>query len=231
MRRLLFLMMIFCPVFSVHSACHPIPSAHEHHHIIGYGSLIQKSSRLSTNPHATFAYPLELHGYKRAWQTHGGNYKTTFLAITPAKHSSLNAIYYSASPHDIDATDKREAGYCRVRVTHNNIKPLGLKTIDSGAYWIYLKKTAHLQPPSIKYPLVQSYVDIFLDGCIQISNTYRLNKFKEKCITETSDWPNTKGFWINDRIHARRPFKTPNAKNIDHLLSHHFKNYYNHPYE
>ena len=228
--RLLFIM-IFCPIVSAHSACYPTPSSHTHQHIIGYGSLIQKHSRLSTNPKAEYAYPIELHGYKRAWQTHGGHYKTTFLTITPTKTDSLNAIYFNASRSDILATDKREAGYCRVRVTHNNITPLGLKKIDSGTYWVYLKKNPNLQLPTKQYPLTQSYIDIFLDGCLQISSTYRLKTFNEKCITETSDWPTKKGAWINDRIHARRPFDTPNAFTIDQLLSHHFKNYYNHPYQ
>ena len=36
-------------------------------YIIGYGSLMQASSRIRTDPHAQQAYPVEVKGFERVW--------------------------------------------------------------------------------------------------------------------------------------------------------------------
>ena len=225
-------------VFSISSAlasnpphCYPKPSATEQNHMIGYGSLMEKDSRLHTNPKAEYAYPIEVNGFKRSWGVHEPYHKITFLTIVAAKDSSLNAVYYNIKSQTMLSDDIRERGYCRVRVPNKDIKALALNTLDPGAYWIYVQKTPRLQTPNTQFPIVQSYVDIFLNGCMQVAHTYRLNQFTEKCITETTDWPSVNTAWINDRVHPKRPFDIPNAFKIDMLLAEHFKNYYNHPYE
>lgn len=131
------------------------------------------------------------------------------------------------------ATDRRESGYCRVAIKKSEIKPLGLKALPSGTYWIYAQRSNNIEKPSAQYPITQSYVDIFMNGCIQIGRTFQIKNFAEKCITTTSTWPSPKEnkAWINDRQYPRRPFGTPNAFQIDTLLAKAFNNYYQHPYD
>jgi hypothetical protein len=73
--------------------------------------------------------------------------------------------------------------------------------------------------PSNEHPIVQSYVDICLDGCLEIEAMYPLAKranFAERFIRTTSHWGPP---WINDRIYPWRPFvHVPRAFVIDALI-------------
>ena len=192
---------------------------------------MQKQSRRLTNPNARDVYPIELKGFKRIWGLQGGHYKTTFLTLVRDKQHSLNAVYYPVADYDILKTDQRERGYCRVLASKNDIEPLGLKTLPDGKYWIYTEADNKADLPNQEYPIAQSYIDTFLDGCIQIGNTYHLPGFISECISKTHGWPTETNTWINDRQFPRRPFNIPNAFNIDALLSKKFTNYYNNPIE
>lgn len=210
-------------------SCHPEVSQKENNYMIGYGSLMQKESRRITNPNAKYVYPIEVKGFKRVWGLQGGNYKTTFLTLLKDENSSINAVYYPVADYDILEMDERERGYCRILVPKADIKALGLEDIENGTYWVYAQKDNHIYLPNKEYPIAQSYVDIFLDGCIQINNTYNIPQFLEECISKTHGWPVKSGSWINDRTHPRRPFATANAFNIDTILSRKFDGYYQHP--
>ena len=48
----------------------------------------------------------------------------------------------------------------------------------------------------------QSYVDIFLAGCLEIEEKYHLKNFAASCVNTTGDWSL---HWVNDRIYPRRP--------------------------
>lgn len=222
-------------LFSGHSfaveLCHPEVSQKDNNYIIGYGSLMQRESRKSTHPNAMDVYPVEVKGFKRIWGIHGQNYKTTFLTVIKDKDSYLNAVYYPSADYEILGADEREIGYCRILISRNDLNPLGLSSMPEGKYWIYVRDEDKISSPSIEYPIVQSYVDIFLDGCIQIGNTYLLPKFLENCVVQTYGWPKEVGFWLNDRQFPRRPFRTPNAFYIDKILSKNFPNYHQHPIE
>ena len=72
------------------------------------------------------------------------------------------------------------------------------------------------QYPAIDYPIVQSYVDMFIRGCIQVEEKYKINDFAKDCIQSTGQWSE---HWINDRIFPRRPsLYEPYAAKIDALL-------------
>jgi hypothetical protein len=224
------LLFIFSNVFA--SNCRPTINSSQNNYMIGYGSLINDQSRLTTNPRAKYAYPLMLHGFKRVWGVHGGHYKTTFLTIIPSDTSSLNAIYYPVNNNDILATDAREKSYCRVAVDKNNIKVIGTPSLPTGQFWVYSNQASRIKTPNKEYPIAQSYVDLFLGGCITVGKQFQLNDFAQKCISLTHGWPaeNHTSTWINDRMFPRRPFNTPHAVAIDKLLNKNFKNYHQHPF-
>ena len=209
--------------------CHPEVLQQDNNYMIGYGSLMQKQSRRVTHPNARYVYPIEVKGFKRVWGIHGNNYKTTFLTLVKDKKAFLNAVYYPVGDYDILEADEREMGYCRILVPKSNIEALGLKDIPEGKYWVYAQKDDKVNLPSKEYPIVQSYVDIFLDGCIQMGKTYNLPDFLDRCVSETYGWPSETNAWVNDRQFPRRPFRTPNAFKIDKLLSKEFKDYHQHP--
>lgn len=219
-----------CNCFALN--CRPSLFNKTQNYIIGYGSLMQANSRQRTNPKANVVYPIMINSFMRAWGIHGDTYKTTFLTVLKHRGSSLNAVYYPADASEVKKTDMRERGYCRYKVKPKQIKALGSIKLPEGNFWIYAQKNK-LQPVNIKYPIVQSYVDIFLDGCMQVGRKYSIKNFAKMCIETTSGWPNAKrqGLWINDRVHPRRPFEIPNAVKIDKLLAKYFSDYYSHKIE
>ena len=66
---------------------------------------------------------------------------------------------------------------------------------------------------------MQSYVDICLNGCLEIEATYPLAKeaeFAETFLKTSTNWSK---YWVNDRIYPRRAFiYIPNASKIDALI-------------
>jgi hypothetical protein len=78
--------------------------------------------------------------------------------------------------------------------------------------------------PSVRYPIAQSYVDIFLSGCLEQEERYNLKDFARQCITTTTDWSE---HWANDRIYPRQPFfYQPRSSAIDKLINEQLPNYF-----
>ena len=65
-------------------------------YMVGYGSLINRRSRLRTTPSIKSVYPVQVNDYERAWNVNGENYKTIFVGVIPKKGSHLNAVYYQS---------------------------------------------------------------------------------------------------------------------------------------
>jgi hypothetical protein len=207
--------------------CNLNPSKNSKNYIIGYGSLMERESRMITNPQAHRVEPVLVKGFQRVWGQNGGNYKTTFLTLIEKKDAKLNAIFYSVNIENLLKTDQRERSYCRIKVDEKNLDFYGRKVNSKDAnFWIYAATPDRLKKPSATHPIVQSYVDIFINGCLQTEEEFKLQGFAKDCVQLTSDWSEQ---WVNDRLHARRPFAIKNAVKIDQLLSQYFSNYYNHP--
>ena len=215
----------------VTTGVHLIPSSHNYS--VGYGSLMQEKSRQRSVPFVKKSYPVVVHGFKRVWGMHGGHYKTTFLTVVKQKGAKLNAVYFPVNAQEMDALDQRESSYKRTLVPHERLSFYGLSYDVQGKYWIYVyPSNVQVKVPSINFPVVQSYVDIFLGGCFEIQRQYHLPGFVGECIRTTTDWPTAAGHWVNDRLYPRRPFDTPFASKIDGELAKVLKeDYYSHPFE
>jgi hypothetical protein len=197
-------------------------------YIIGYGSLMQDESRKRTSPQAGPAHPVEVHGYRRGWiaKADTGGFGTTFLGVRPDRQSSFNAVIYQVGEAELQATDRREESYCRVIVPASDIEPLegDFAPARDGQTWIYVNRPERVASPSPRYPIVQSYVDIFVAGCLEQEQRYSLPGFSRQCLSTTEDWSE---HWVNDRIHPRRPFVfQPRAGQIDKLLASELPDYF-----
>ena len=201
--------------------CNAAPDPARPQYIVGYGSLMDDESRGRTSPAAGPAQPVELHGYTRGWFSKGRTtgFSTTFLGIVADPRGSLNAVVYEVQPAEVMATDRRESSYCRVSVEPWQLRLLGQGSAyaEDAQTWVYLSPPRNVVPPSERYPIVQSYVDIFLTGCFQQEERFHLEGFAKQCVATTADWS---AHWVNDRIYPRRPFiYQPRARQIDELLS------------
>lgn len=215
-----FLMLLSQPSFPLDLNCHPKIDPHLPQYIIGYGSLIDDASKNRTDPLAGKSVPVLVKGCQRIWAGHGNlpGLNATFLSAVKNKMASLNGVVYSLdNPQAISNYDKREGIYCRRLVNPTNLVLLSKTTLpEHKQVWIYTLKSQTNQSPTQEFPIVQSYVDIFLRGCIQVEEKYKIKDFAHNCIITTEKWPI---HWINDRIFPRRPsLYEPYAVQIDALL-------------
>ena len=128
MKKLLVIVVfIFSTQLVQSQECNLNPERGSKNYIIGYGSLMDKESRIRTNKSAFVVKPILIKGFERTWGLQGGIYKITFLTIIKKENSAVNAVYYPVSIKDLNKTDKRESGYCRVKVEGKELSFYGKK--------------------------------------------------------------------------------------------------------
>lgn len=210
--------------------------------ILGYGSLIEFASRTSTAKNALYVRPVRANNLVRGWfaQSSGPGYSPTYLGAVkpnqmrkpPGGKPFLNGVIYYVTKDELAATDKREdAGYKRVAVPAKDLVMLdGSGGVPNANIWIYLNefgkgKYAADYAPSASYPIVQSYVDICVNGAMEIeSNFPSAAGFAKDLIQSTVLWSK---YWVNDRPMPRRPFiYRANSGSIDKLLNQYVGRYF-----
>ena len=189
-------------------------------YIFGYGSLIQIESRTRTVPKAFAAWPVIVKGITRGWyyQADDASLNPTYLGAENEEGATTNGVIYPVTDSEFEATKLREADYRPTLIKTSAITWLdGRKDPPDGEFWYFASKSR--KRATAEHPIVQSYVDICVDGCLQLEEMYPLAKdatFAEEFIRTCTDW---KTPWINDRIYPWRPFiHVPRASKIDALL-------------
>ena len=194
------------------------------HFIFGFGSLINHNSRRQTNPESKDAIPVRVapeFGYIRSWNYHGTSSKLTALGVREIENGedahSINGVIYPVNGTDMSLVDEREDGYKRVEVPWRFVESFSWPALpdpDQTKLWMYLPENP--QHPNSEYPVLQTYVDVCLDGCLEYGE-----EFAKEFLESTFGWSQ---FWLNDRLLARRPWiHCPNHQLIDRLLEEHPK--------
>ena len=192
-------------------------------YVFTYGSLIEYASRTRSVPSALYVYPVEVKGIKRGWfeQDHASNtIQPTYLGAVFDEESACNGVIFSVNKEELQRLKEREASYNVREIPLEKIEFLDLrgdfKTKDVKIYF-FESKTQY--QPSPKFPIVQSYVDICVGGCLQIDKNFAIPKeksFAKKFFDTTTGW---EGTWFNDRLYPWRPFiYAPNATAIDDAI-------------
>lgn len=146
------------------------------------------------------------------------SWNPTYLGAVAQPGAECNGVIFPATPAEFAGFVERETGYSTTRIDRSRITMLdGHSAIPNGGIWYFATRQRHL--PADKHPIVQSYVDVCLVGCLEIEGLYPLAKaarFAERFIKTTSGWGPP---WINDRIYPWRPFVyVPRAFAIDALI-------------
>lgn len=201
--------------------CGSAPDAKRVQYVIGYGSLMEDGSRARTAPYAGAARPVTVAGYQRGWfaRSKGAGPGTTYLGVVPDVASSLNAVMYRVDADELAATDRRERGYCRMPVAESAVAVLASreKPVAKAQFWIYEISRGEASLVDEEHPLAQSYVDLFLAGCLEQEERFHLRGFAAQCVRTTYGWS---AYWVNDRVYPRRPLAfQPRAAEIDKLLA------------
>ncbi len=192
-------------------------------YIFGYGSLISRVSRLSTVASITDAAPVVVKGISRGWfdqwgPTDSPSWSPTWLGAVADVNATCNGVLFPVTPAEFDAFNKREAGYVPTMIDASGITMLdGNLSPPEADVWFYA--TRQRKWPTEEQPIVQSYVDECLTGCLEVEAEYPLAKsagFARQFIETTSNWQTP---WVNDRIYPWRPYiYLPQAFTIDALL-------------
>jgi len=212
-------MLLACSTAAGADDCHPAIDPTIPQYMVGYGSLMQSASKLSTESDAGINLPVLVTGFQRAWNTHGV-YPTTYLGVQPSRSARMAAALYRDFPEDGELpSDAREIDYCRVAVPAAGVELLDGSTLPTPSQiWVYVNKPDTLAPPDEQYPIVQSYVDIFISGCLDLQERVadKSVDFVEACVRTTDGWSR---HWVNDRLMPRRPYHhQPRAFEIDRHL-------------
>jgi gamma-glutamylcyclotransferase (GGCT)/AIG2-like uncharacterized protein YtfP len=173
-----------------------------------------------TSYYALYAAPANVVGIQRGWfgRVGGFSLSPTYLGAVTEASFNCNGVIFKVSQQQLAAFDEYETGYQRERIDQGNITMLdGSKSAPEGDIWFYANPEKRNASP--EFPIVQSYVDICLNGCLEIEATYPLAKeaeFAETFLKTSTNWSK---YWVNDRIHPRRAFiYLPNASKIDALI-------------
>ncbi len=171
-------------------------------------------------PSAIHASPVIVAGIQRGWfgRVDGVSLSPTYLGAVPDPDSNCNGVIFKVPSEQLEAFDNHETGYQRERIDRKNITMLdGSKSAPEGDIWFYTNSEKRFALP--EFPIVQSYVDVCLNGCLEIEATYPLAReaeFAETFLNTSTDWSK---YWVNDRIFPRRAYiYLPNAGKIDQLI-------------
>ncbi|MDI4657067.1 gamma-glutamylcyclotransferase family protein [Xanthobacter autotrophicus] len=202
--------------------------------LFGYGTLISEPSRTSTSRRQVVAVPARVSaqfGLVRAFVARGGARSGAGFTAMGLRHrregeepSSINGVVFPVrDAEEMAAFDRREGGYRRVEVDPALVEAVGWQGLPrSGRVWIYVPKGIDMNReagapddlvlPDAAFPLVQSYIDVVLQGALAEGGA-----FARELIETTFDWS---PFWLDDRPTPRRPWaETEQAGAIDRLLA------------
>src|SRR5277367_1122889 len=166
-------------------------------YVFGYGSLLESASRTRTNPDAIGAWPARVTGYQRGWfhqfPGHVGS-SCTFLGAVKAPEKTTNGVIYPVA--DFESTKNREEGYTATPLAPNEITMLdggGTLELGNGAkVYIFVSNKESIsgtREPTSRFPMVQSYVDLCINGCLELELLYRTAKgFTQEFIRTTAGW-------------------------------------------
>ena len=163
-------------------------------------------------------------GYKRKWNFRSSTGFTALGVVKDADNADdINGILFQIPHEEISNFDRREVGYERVKVpldclefdnTMNDTCTQFTMQPDDNI-WIYIPLQSHTLYADENHPLLQSYVDTVLQGCIEWGE----ESMAEQFILTTGGWST---YYLNDTPSSRRPwlFRKEYAT-IDKLLSKH----------
>lgn len=157
----------------------------------GYGSLVNRR----THDFAE-AYPARIEGWRRAW-CHTGLRDVAFLTAVPEPGAAMEGLVAAVPGADWAALDRREWAYGRHAVGHLVAHAAGRALHVE----VYAVPPEHAAPPSVRHPILLSYIDTVVQGYLHSYGEAGAERFF--ATTEGWDAP-----VLNDRAAPRYPRAT-----------------------
>ncbi|CAH1562717.1 GGACT domain-containing protein [Vibrio rotiferianus] len=172
-------------------------------YIFGYGSLINSASRKLTGQTGE-AIPVVAHGLVRYWGKVDDSYILSPLVVNEGE-GQVNGVLLEVDDQALAEFDRRERGYHRIQIRPEQIEA-EVSFNREYSIWVYVKNDP--LPPCSLSPIMQSYVDTVLAGCLEVSHA-----FAEHFVHHTIGWQHAKE---NDR-------HQPKYGNLAGVQVHHYE--------
>jgi hypothetical protein len=208
-----------------------------HHYVFGFGSIINTTTHApwlskqadvnepadnNSNSAKTVTLPgqqakiLASFGYRRGWNFRS-NTGFTALGITIAKGeeqaADINGVLFRITEEMLADFDRREVGYDRVEIIMDDIELQAENETSNGKMWVYIPQEASCAEANEDHPILQSYVDTVMQGCLEWGGEQMAMEF----VATTSNWS---PYFLNDTPSSRRPWLFRKEYNtIDRILS------------
>ena len=172
-------------------------------HFFGYGSLVNRATH--TYP---VAQPARLTGWRRIWR-HTATRTVAFLTAAPSSGTAIDGVIAGVPGADWAELDERERHYDRVALSKSEIAEASSFDLQ-----VYQAKPAQSAPPSVRHPILLSYLDVVVQGYLDVFGTSGVEAFFET----TDGWD---GPVLNDRAaprYARHQVTTPQERDLTDAL-------------
>lgn len=190
------------------------------HYIFGYGSLICADSRSRTGI-TDAAFPIEVKGIARHWSLHTPAWQATVVSAHIERNAHCNGVYFQVDDFNLSLFDERESGYDRIELDWRDVTALSADPLpEDGKLWVYVGH--QIGKPSAERPIMQSYLDVIMNGCLDIHP-----QFAQRFTELTGQWEHL----VNDRENPEylRPLKSSQRHgHIDQLLQSHLPELWHH---
>jgi hypothetical protein len=217
------------------------PDHRNHHYVFGFGSIINTTTHApwlskqadapADNKPITLpgqqARILARFGYRRGWNFRS-NTGFTALGLTSAtdeeRAADINGVLFRITEEMLADFDRREVGYDRVEIMMEDIELLARESskeeerkaeneTPNGKMWVYIPQEASCVEANEDHPILQSYVDTVMQGCLEWGGEEMAMEF----VATTSNWS---PYFLNDTPSSRRPWLFRKEYNtIDRILS------------
>lgn len=209
-------------------------------YLFGFGSIINTNTHASWMADGSQALPGQraniraCFGYRRGWNFRSN---TGFTALGIAKDNAgdgtvINGVLFRIPHSMLSSFDRREVGYDRVEMNLEHLELLPgpdsagglevdtLKIADGAKLWVYVPKQSFCAEANEDHPILQSYVDTVIQGCLQWGG----EEMAEQFVVTTYCWS---PYFLNDTPSSRRPWLFRKEYNtIDSILSKHPATHY-----
>lgn len=178
-----------------------------------YGSLINSESRQKSGVSALSHFPALVKGYQRGWFQRIESDKCSALGLIQRTNSFCHGIILEVTEQELNELDNRELphGYKRTLIPTENLTSMDEVSNIPSNVWVYY--TDSPQTADRNYPIIQSYLDVIITGCLAYGKDFT-NNF----IETTKGWGNS---WVDDRKNPiyRRNMAKANKELIDQCLA------------
>lgn len=178
-------------------------------YFFGYGSLVNAATHSYPDP-----LPASVTGWRRMWR-HTKMRDVAYLTVVPDATCTIQGLVAQVPGNDWVALDEREYAYFRSPVP---LQTLSVETDKDITVQIYQTQTDQDAPPSVRHPILLSYLDVVVQGYLQVFGEDGARRFFET----TSGWDAPIQDDRADPIYPRaQQLSAEETQFVDQLLSAH----------